>query len=117
MKLSLQILTPALFALALLLAAQASHAEVDAYRLYLAERGDIPWQSLTPEEQKALKRHRGKWDSYSTERQSNMRQGAQRYLDLPPEKRRKVEEEKRHYEQLSPQERKRLRDEYRRRNR
>ena len=117
MKLSSKILAPVLFALTILLSAQSSQAEVDSYRLYLAERGDIPWHSLSPEEQDALKRHRGKWDDYSTERQRDMRQGAQRYLDLPPDKRRKVEQERRHYEQLSPQERKRLREEYKRQNR
>lgn len=105
-------ITAALLTLALLLISQPGRADVDPYRLYLAERGDISWQSLSPEEQNALRHHRGKWDSYSSERQKNMRQGTQRYLNLPPEKRHELEQQRRQYEQLSPQERQRLREKY-----
>jgi hypothetical protein len=104
----------ALLALAMLLGSASGYADIDPYRLYLAERGEIPWNSLSREEQEALKRHRGEWDGYSGERQRHMREGAQRYLDLPPEKRREVDEQRKHYQQLSPQERERLREEYRR---
>jgi hypothetical protein len=102
------------FLLLLLLGGSPAGAAVDPYRLYLAERGSIPWESLSREEREALQRHRGSWDNYSTERQQRMRQGAQRYLNLPPDKRRAVEQERREYEQLSPAERKRLREEYKR---
>ncbi|MGD2074718.1 MAG: DUF3106 domain-containing protein [Gammaproteobacteria bacterium] len=105
------------FLLLLLLAASPAGAAVDPYRLYLAERGEIPWESLSREEREALQRHRGSWDNYSTERQQRMRQGAQRYLELPPDKRRAVEQQRRQYEQLPPDERKRLREEYRRKRR
>ena len=91
-------------------------AQVDPYRLYLAQRGDIPWESLSPEEQQALKRDRRDWNDYSGDRQQRLRQGAQRYMDLPPDKRRQVEEQRREYEQLSPRERERLRKEYQRRH-
>jgi hypothetical protein len=104
-----------LLALVLMLSGAPAQADIDPYRLYLAERGDIPWESLSPEEQQALKRYRGQWDGYSTERQQRLRQGAQRYMDLPPDKRREVEQQRREYEQLSPQERERLRKEYQRR--
>ena len=107
-------LTPALFALTLVLSSLPVNADVDARRLYLAARGEIPWQSLSPEEQRALQRHRRKWDDYGSERQQGMRRGAQRYLELPPDKRREVEQQRRRYEQLSPQERQRLRKEYQR---
>ena len=110
-------IVPALFALMLLLASPASHAQVDRYRLYLAERGEIPWQSLSPEEPRALQRYRGNWGDYDHERQKDMRKGAQRYLELPPDKRREVEQQRRKYEQLSPQERQRLRKEYQRQRR
>jgi len=103
-----------LLALTLLCTAPLAHADVDPYRLYLAERGEIPWQSLSPEEQDALKQHRRQWDSYSGERQERMRQGAQRYLDLPPDKQREVERRRREYEQLPSEERRRLREEYKR---
>ena len=117
MRAQLKPLTPALFTLALSLSSLPVYADVDAHRLYLAARGDIPWQSLNPEEQRALQRHRGNWDDFDPERQQGMRQGAQRYLDLPPDKRRKVEQQRREYEQLSPQERQRLRKEYQRQRR
>lgn len=104
-----------LLALVFLLAGTPAQADVDPYRLYLAQRGDIPWNSLSPDEQQALKRYRGQWDEYSGERQQRLRDGAQRYLDLPPDKRREVERQRREYEQLSPAERERLRKEYQRR--
>jgi hypothetical protein len=94
-----------------------AQAQVDSYRLYLAQRGDIPWQSLSPEEQDALRRYRNQWDGYSSERQQEMRRGAQRYLELPPQKRREVERQRQEYQQMSPEERKRLREEYKRQQR
>lgn len=87
-------------------------AQVDGYRLYLAERGDIPWQSLSPQEQDALRRYRNQWNNYSSERQQEMRRGAQRYLDLPPQKRREVEQQRQEYQQMTPEQRRRLREEY-----
>jgi len=114
MRAHLKPLTSTLFTLSLSLSSLPVLADVDAHRLYLAARGDIPWQSLSPEEQRALQRHRGNWDDYERERQQDMRQGAQRYLKLPPDKRREVEKQRREYEQLSPQERQRLRKEYQR---
>ena len=110
-------LTSTLFTLMLSLSSVPAHADVDARRLYLAARGDIPWQSLSPEEQRALQRHRGDWQDYGSERQQGMRRGAQRYLELPPDKRHKVEQQRRKYEKLSPQERQRLRKEYQRQSR
>jgi len=117
MRTHLKPLTSTLFTLALSLSSLPAYADVDAHRLYLAARGDIPWQSLNPEEQRALQRHRGNWDDYDHEHQQDMRRGAQRYLELPPDKRREVEQQRRNYEQLSPQERQRLRKEYQRQNR
>ena len=67
-----------LLALVFLLAGAPAQADVDPYRLYLAQRGDIPWNSLSPEEQQALKRYRGQWDEYGGERQQRLREGAQR---------------------------------------
>jgi hypothetical protein len=117
MRTRLKPLTSTLFILTLSLSSLPGHADVDAYRLYLAARGDIPWQSLSPEERRELQRHRGNWDGYSSERQQDMRRGAKRYLELPPDKRREVEQQRRKYEKLSPQERKRLREEYQRQRR
>lgn len=92
----------------------AAGADPDPWRLYLAERGEIPWQSLSSEEQNALQKYQGNWSQYSSDRQQRMRHGAQRYLELPPDKRREVEQRRREYENLSSEERKRLREEYRR---
>ncbi len=105
-----------LLALVCMLGGAPAQADVDPYRLYLAQRGDIPWESLSAEEQQALKRYRGQWDDYSSDRQQRLRQGAQRYMELPPDKRQQVEQQRRQYEQLSPQERERLRKEYQRRH-
>lgn len=106
-------LTALCFALACAATASA-HATVDNYRIYLAARGEIPWQSLSPEEQSVLQRYRGQWDKYSGSRQREMRNGAQRYLQLPPQKRREVEQQQRQYQDMSPEERRRLREEYQR---
>ena len=110
-------LTRILVLLAAALLSRPGLADIDSYRLYLAERGDIPWQSLSPEERDALKRHRKNWNNYDTDRQQGMRQGAKRYLDLPADRQREVEKKRREYENLSPEERERLREEYRRRHR
>lgn len=112
-----KLLITALLLLTTALMSQPGLAEVNPYRLYLAERGDIPWQSLSREEREALKRHRNDWDRYDSDRQQRMRQGAQRYLDLPPDQREEVEKGRRKYKNLSPEERERLREEYRRERR
>jgi hypothetical protein len=93
------------------------YAGVDTYRLYLAQSGQIPWQSLTPEEQAALKRYRNQWNNYPGERQQEMQRGAQRYLELPPQKRREVEQQQRQYRDMTPEERRRLREQYKRERR
>ena len=101
---------------ALLLSGSAS-AAINPERLYLAETGQIPWQSLSNEEQDALRDYRGRWNEYDPDRQQRIREGAKRYQRLPAEKRHEVEKKRREYEQLSPQERRRLREEYRRQHR
>lgn len=85
--------------------------------LYLAQRDAIPWQSLSRDEQDALRRYQNQWDGYSSERQREMRRGAQRYLTLPPQKRRDVEQRRQEYQRMSPEERRRLREEYKRERR
>jgi len=92
-------------------------APLDSHRLYLAARGEIPWQSLSPEEQRALRQHRDNWDKYSGERQKDMRHGARRYMNLPAKKQHQLEQQRRQFQQLSPEERKRLREEYKRQKR
>ncbi len=95
-----------------LLLGSTAHAAIKPERLYLAANGHIPWQSLSKEEQEALRDYRGHWNDLDTDRQQRIREGARRYRQLPPEKRRKIEQKHYEYEHLSPQERRRLRKEY-----
>ncbi|HHJ14739.1 MAG TPA: DUF3106 domain-containing protein [Gammaproteobacteria bacterium] len=92
---------------------QASPAVLDMERIRLAANGHIPWQSLSPEEQRALEDYRKRWDDYGADEQLRIREGVQRFYSLPPEKRRAIEQQRRRYERMSPQERRRLREEYR----
>ncbi len=95
----------------------AATAAIDPGRIYLAARGQIPWQSLSDEEKAALRDYRGHWNDYGPDRQQRIREGARRFQRLPPEKRHEIEKKRREYEQLSPQERRRLREEYQHRHR
>ena len=76
----LKTLSALLLAMAVALPGLRAHAEVDSFRLYLAARGDIPWQSLSPEEQRALQRHRGNWDDYRSSDSSSLRARASRSM-------------------------------------
>ena len=109
--------------LAMSIAAGPAAAFQDGYRngpagwhLAAKPRG-IPWDSLSREERKLLKKHKGGWSSYPPERQQQLRNGAQRYLRLPPDELESVERKRRQYEQLSPRERQQLREKYRRQQR
>lgn len=99
-----------------LLLSGAAGAAINQDRLYLAAKGQIPWKSLSNEEQDALRDYRGRWNKYDADRQQRIREGAKRYKNLPPEKRDALEKKRREYERLSPQERRRLREEYERRH-
>ena len=116
-----------LISLGLLLATAASAGPAAAFQAgyrnappgwhLAAKQRDIPWDSLSREEKKLLKKHKGSWAGYPPEKQQHLRQGAQRYLQLPPDERKSVERKRQQYEQLSPRERQQLRDEYRRQQR
>jgi hypothetical protein len=71
---------------------QAGYRNAPAGWHLAAQQRDIPWDSLSREEKKLLKKHKGSWAGY------------------PPEKQQQ-------YERLSPRERQQLRDEYRRQQR
>ena len=90
---------------------------LDKQRLQLIARGEIPWQSLSPEEQSELIEYRKGWDKYDSDKQNRIREGAQRYLSLPPERREKIKQQRKRYRELSPEEQKQLREEYRRNRR
>lgn len=119
---TINIITASLL-LALGVAAGPAAAYQDGYRNgpagrhLAAKQRDIPWDSLSREERKVLKKHKGGWPGYSPDRQQQLRKGAQRYLRLPPDERESVERKRRQYEQLSPRERQQLREEYRRQQR
>ena len=107
-----------LIGLLLLGCAQTSYAlQLDSERMQMIAKGEIPWQSLSPEEQRELKEYRGRWNNYDSEKQNKIRKGTQRYLDLPPERREKIKQQRKHYQELSPEEQQRLREEYRRKHR
>lgn len=91
--------------------------QLDDRRLQLAAEGAIPWQSLSPEEQNALKEYRGRWNQYNTDKQFRLRDGAQRWQTLSPDEKKRIREKRRQYRNLSPEEQKRLRDEYQRKHR
>jgi hypothetical protein len=80
----------------------------------LADKGGIPWDALSEQEQELLAKHRRSWSGYSSQEQDKLRRGARRYLELSPGKRDTVKQKHRQYEEMSPQERKRLREKYRR---
>jgi hypothetical protein len=44
--------------------------------------GDIPWSSLSKDEQRILYRARDQWDQYPTERQRRLLRGAQRWQGM-----------------------------------
>jgi hypothetical protein len=54
--------------------------------------GDIPWNSLSPEEQRILHRARNDWDNMSTERQRRLLRGAHRWQDMSPRQREQARE-------------------------
>jgi len=86
-------------------------AAADNPRMFVLA-GDISWQSLSPDEQKALEQYRGQWKNYDTARQKRIRDGARRYLSLPPDQRRELDKQHSRYEHLSPDEQRRLKQEY-----
>lgn len=53
----------------------------------MAVAGDIPWSSLSTDEQQTLSRARDKWDQLSTERQQRLLDGAHRWQNMSPEQR------------------------------
>ena len=115
MNTRLQRYLKSLTGLLLLSCTQFSHAlQAGDKPLPLFAQGDIPWQSLSPEEQGQLKGYRNDWNQYDTHKQKRILDGAHRYLDLPPERQKKIIQQHNQYKKLSPQERKRLREKYRR---
>ncbi len=118
MNTRLHTLLKLLTGLLLLGCAQASQAlQADSGHLLLFAKGEIPWQSLSPEEQGQLKGYNNSWDNYDSEKQKRIRDGAQRFLNLPPERQKKIKQQRNQYKKLSPKERKKLREEYRRNRR
>ena len=115
MNTRLQCYLKSLAGLLLLSCTQVSHAlQAGGEPLPLFAKGDIPWQSLSPEEQGQLEGYRNHWEHYDTNKQKRILDGAHRYLDLPPEHQKKIIQQHNQYKKLSPQERKRLREKYQR---
>jgi len=94
--------------------------------------GSVPWQQLSPEQQRVLGQFRGRWDRMPPQQQEALLRGAERWESLSPDQRQRVEQraqqwrnmtpEQREdardralrFKELSPDEQQRLREEYRR---
>lgn len=72
----------------------------------------IPWNTLSPEEQDILKKHRRDWTGYPENEQNRLRDGARRYMRLSPNERDRLERKQKQYREMTPAERKQLRDRY-----
>ena len=72
----------------------------------------IPWNSLSKDEQALLRKHQRDWSDMDGQEQERLRKGARKYLDLPQNKREAVERKRDQYRQMSPDERDRLRRKY-----
>jgi len=72
----------------------------------------IPWNSLSKDEQAVLRKHQRDWSDMDGQEQERLRKGARKYLDLPQNKREAVERKRDQYRQMSPDERERLRRKY-----
>lgn len=57
-----------------------------------AYAGDIPWSSLSPDQQRILSRAHDRWDQLPTERQQRLLRGAQRWQAMTPEQREQARE-------------------------
>jgi len=49
--------------------------------------GDIPWSSLSADEQRTLSKARNNWDQLPTERQQRLLDGAHRWQEMNPQQR------------------------------
>jgi len=49
--------------------------------------GDIPWSSLSADEQRTLSKARDNWDQLPTERQQRLLSGARRWQEMNPQQR------------------------------
>ena len=53
----------------------------------VARAGDIPWSSLSADEQRTLSKARKGWDQLPTERQQRLLSGARRWQEMNPQQR------------------------------
>ena len=75
--------------------------------------GDIPWNSLSPQEQQTLQRLQGRWDQLPTQRQQKLRAGAKRWSTLEPAQKEKLRQRREWFRSLPPDERERLKQRWR----
>lgn len=64
----------------------------------IAWAGDIPWSSLSADEQRTLSKARGNWEQLSTERQQRLLSGARRWQEMNPQQRDQARERWQHRE-------------------
>lgn len=61
-----------------------------------AMAGDIPWSSLSDDQQRILHRARDRWDDMPTERQQRLLRGAERWQHMDEHEREQARERWRH---------------------
>ncbi len=74
----------------------------------------IPWDQLSPQEQRTLKRFADRWDDFPAARQERLRRGANRWSQMNPEERRSAKHNFRKWKQLSREQQERVRKRFER---
>ena len=69
----------------------------------------VPWNSLSPEQQRLLSRMSGQWDQLPAQRQQALASGSQRWLGMSPDQRNQARQRFNQFQQLPPQRREQLR--------
>ena len=62
----------------------------------------IPWQQLSPEQQRVLGQFRGRWDRMPPQQQEALLRGAQRWESLSPEQRQRIEQRAEQWRNMTP---------------
>lgn len=68
----------------------------------------IPWDTLTPQQQKILRSAKDRWDSFSIEKQRLLEAGASRWQDMTPEQRARARKNLKRWKKMTPDEKRRF---------
>ncbi|MCM2310465.1 MAG: DUF3106 domain-containing protein, partial [Steroidobacteraceae bacterium] len=75
-----------------------------------ASNASIPWQQLSPEQQRVLGQFRGRWNQMPPMQQEALLRGAERWETLSPEQRQRIEQRAEQWRNMSPEQREEARD-------